>query len=67
MLYGLSKKLYNLYLVKPTLFSKILWNKSDCITTIGKYIADKRYSTERADMHAHTESKLKELAATNKY
>ena len=34
---------------------------------IGKYIADKRYSTKRADMHAHTESELKEFAAMNKY
>ena len=62
-----SKKLYNLYLVKPALFSKVLWNKSDYITIIGKYIADKRYSTKRADMHTHTESELKKFAATNKY
>ena len=66
-LYALSKKLYLLYLDNPALFTKILKNKSDCISAIGKYIADKRYSTKRADMHAHTESELTEFAAMNKY
>ena len=66
-LYGLSKKLHNLYFLKPALFSKILKNKSDCITAIGKYIADKRYSTKRADIHTHTESELKEFAAMNEH
>ena len=62
-LYGLSKKLYNnMYLLEPKLFSEILRNKSDCLTTINKYIADKRYSTKRVDMHVHNESKLKEFA-----
>ena len=60
-LYSLSKKLNNLHLEKPGLFSKILKKKSDCITAIVKYIADKRYSTKRVDIHAHTESELKEL------
>ena len=64
-LYGLSKKLHNLYFLKPALFSKILKNKSDCITAIGKYIVDKHYSTKRADIHAHTKSELKEFAAMN--
>ena len=37
------------------------------MTTIGKYIADKRYSTKRIDIHAHTEKELKEFAAMNEY
>ena len=61
-------KSYILYSNNPTLFSKIiLKNKSNCISSIGRYIADKHYSTKRVGMHTHTESKLKEFAAMNKY
>ena len=49
------------------LFSKILTNKLDCITTISKYIADKRYASKRADIHTHTESELREFTAMNEY
>ena len=66
--YDVPKKFFNLYNDKSdTLFSKILKNSSDCITQIGKYIADKQYSTKRGDMHAHTESELKEFAAMDKH
>ena len=67
-MYDVAKKLFNLYNDKSdTLFSKIIKNSSNCITQIGKYIADKQYSTKRGDMHAHTESELKEFAAMNKH
>ena len=56
-----------MYIDKPVLFSKILKNKSDYITSIGKYIADKCYSTKMVDIHAHIESELKELATMNEY
>ena len=66
-MYDVAKKVYILHSNNTALFSKILNNKSDCSTSIGKYIVGKPYSTKRADIHGHTESKLKGFAAMNNY